>query len=100
MEELLEVGTPEVSGGAQPAEEAAIGDLLKVLLANILSTHRQYSVTVHSRVYSRHLRAPGALFTKYLTTVLRLSHDNAKVTIDVRWTSNLPSTLRRTKGFS
>jgi len=31
----------------------------------------------------------GAQFTKYLTTILRLSYDNAKVTIDLRRTSNL-----------
>ena len=42
----------------------------------------------------------GARFTKYITTVLRLSHDNAKVTIDLRRTSNLLSILRRTQGFS
>jgi len=39
---------------------------------------------------------PGARFTKYLTTILRLSYDNAKVTIDLRWTSNLQNIL--TKG--
>jgi len=32
---------------------------------------------------------PGAWFTEYLTTILRLSYDNAKVTIDLRLTSNL-----------
>jgi len=32
---------------------------------------------------------PAARFTKYLKTVLRLSYDNAKVTIDLRRTSNL-----------
>ena len=31
----------------------------------------------------------GDRFTKYLTTILRLSYDNAKVTIDLRRTSNL-----------
>jgi len=31
----------------------------------------------------------GARFTKYLTTILRLSYDNTKVTIDLRRTSNL-----------
>jgi len=30
---------------------------------------------------------PGARFTKYLTTILRLSYDNAEVTIDLRRTS-------------
>jgi len=31
----------------------------------------------------------GGRFTKYLTTIPRLSHDNVKVTIDLRRTSNL-----------
>jgi len=38
----------------------------------------------------------GARFTKYLTTILRLSYDNAVVTIDLRRTTNLPNRL--TKG--
>ena len=42
----------------------------------------------------------GARFTKYLTTILRLSYDNAKVTIDSRRTSNLQNILRRAQGFS
>ena len=29
---------------------------------------------------------PGARFTKYLTTILRLSYDNAEVTINLRST--------------
>jgi len=41
---------------------------------------------------------PGARFTKYLTTILRLSYDNAKLTIDLRRTYNLPNILRRTQG--
>ena len=35
----------------------------------------------------RHCRlmyTQGARFTKYLTTILRLSYDNAKVTIDLQ----------------
>ena len=36
----------------------------------------------------------GTRFTKYLTTILRLSYDNAKVTIDLRRTSNLQNVLR------
>jgi len=43
---------------------------------------------------------PGARFTKYLTTVLRLSYDNAKVTIDLRRTSNLQNILRKMQSFS
>ena len=42
----------------------------------------------------------GARFTKYLSTNLRLSYDNAKVMIDLRWTSNLLSISRRMEGFS
>ena len=41
----------------------------------------------------------GARFTKYLMTILRLSYDNAEVTIDLRRTSNLPNILRRTQCF-
>jgi len=40
---------------------------------------------------SQHIDWPGTRFTKYLTTILRLSYDNAKVTIDLRRTTNLPS---------
>jgi len=49
----------------------------------------------HSLPYSYFLlplnlaRKSGARFTKYLTTILRLSYDNAKVTIDLRRSSNL-----------
>ena len=42
----------------------------------------------------------GARFTKYLTTILRLSYDNANVTIDLRRTSNLQNILQRAQGFS
>jgi len=41
--------------------------------------------------------SPGARFTKYLTTTLR--YDKAKVTIDLRRTSNLQNMLRKTQGF-
>ena len=36
----------------------------------------------------------GARFTKYLTTILRLSYDNVKVTINLRRTSNLQNSLQ------
>ena len=42
---------------------------------------------------------PAARFTKYLTTILRLYYDNAKVTIDLRQASNLLNILRRMQGF-
>jgi len=40
-------------------------------------------------------KSPGARFTKYLMTILRLSYDNAKVTIDLRRTSNLQKRLTK-----
>ena len=40
-----------------------------------------------------------ARFTKYLMTILRLSYDNAKVTIDLRRTSNLQNILRGREAF-
>ena len=42
---------------------------------------------------------PEARFTKYLKTILRLSYDNAKVTIDLRRTSNLQNISRERKAF-
>ena len=42
----------------------------------------------------------GARFTKYLATILRLSYDNAKVTIDLQQTSKLQNILWRTQDFS
>jgi len=43
---------------------------------------------------------PAARFTKYLTTIVRLSYDNAEDTIDLRRTSNLQNVLRITQSFS
>ena len=40
---------------------------------------------------------PWARFTKYLTTILRLSYDNAIVTIDLRQTYNLSNILGKMK---
>jgi len=59
--------------------------------------YRRYS-TISPAAHDRH--TPQARFTKYLTTILRLSYDNAKVTIDLRRSSNLRNILRRTQGFS
>jgi len=42
----------------------------------------------------------AAWFTKYLMTILLLSYDNAKVTIDLRRTSNLQNILQEKQGFS
>jgi len=41
---------------------------------------------------------PGATCTNYLTIILQLSYDNAKVTIDLRRSSGLQNILRRTRG--
>jgi len=43
---------------------------------------------------------PRARFAKYLITISRLSYDNAKVTINLQWTSNLQNISRRMRGFS
>ena len=40
------------------------------------------------------VRKPVARFTKYLTTILRLSYDNAKVTINLRRTCDLQNILQ------
>ena len=40
------------------------------------------SKTVHFRAVLQ-VETPGARFTEYLTTILRLSYDNTKVKIDV-----------------
>jgi len=45
------------------------------------------------------LSRPAARFTKYLTTVLRLSHDNAEVTIDLRRSSKVRNILRSAQGL-
>jgi len=45
-------------------------------------------------------QSPGARFTKYLTTILRVSYDNAKVTINLRRTSNLQNILQWMESFS
>jgi len=44
-------------------------------------------------------KTPGARFTEYLTTIWWLSYDNAKVTVDLRWTLSLQNSLGRTQGF-
>jgi len=56
---------------------------------------------IYNSVWLRywHWRAV-ARFAKYLATVLQLSYDNAKVTIDLRRTSDLPNISQRTQGFS
>jgi len=54
-----------------------------------LSARRATLYTNAGKVTQTDWWKPGARFTKYLTAILRLSYDNAKVTIDLRRTSNL-----------
>jgi len=55
-----------------------------------------------SHTYSSQINpySPAAQFTKYPTTILRLSYDDAKFTIDLRQTANLQNILQRAQGFS
>ena len=63
--------------------------------------HRRCSAYYASSVDKRRRKyRSGVRFTKYLTTILRLSYDNAKVTIDLRRTSNLQNIIRRAQGYS
>ena len=65
--------------------------------STVYVTVRCPSVCPVSRVQQRW--AAGARLTKYLTTDLRLSYDDAKVTVDLRRTSKLPNILRRPQGM-
>jgi len=58
------------------------------------------SQSVSGPDFCSQLQSCAARFTKYLTTFLRLSYDNATVTVDLRRTSNLQNILRRTQSFS
>jgi len=78
-------------------------------IANHTTLERQTFVFIAQMLVSLSLSGPdfcsrpqscAARFTKYLTTFLRLSYDNAKVTIDLRRTSNLQNIIRRAHGFS
>jgi len=46
-------------------------------------------------VSSVSVRKPGARFTKYLTTILRLSYDNAEVTIRSTYDGRLIYNVRK-----
>jgi len=52
--------------------------------------HHRYTCTSPSYLPRKHTtvryQSSPARFTQYLTTIPRLSYDNAKVTIDLRWT--------------
>jgi len=67
---------------------ASLYDNMKELQMKLAGVQSRQSVISYDNLYS-----PGARFTKYLTTVLRLSYDNAKVTINLRRTSNLSKHL-------
>jgi len=58
------------------------------------TTHLVQKLSFHSSYET------GARFTKYLTIILRLAYDNAKVTIDLRRTSSLQNILLRTQDFT
>ena len=54
---------------------------------SLLNFYRPADLPDAEPTVSKHFKVcmkSGARFTKYLTTVLRLSYDNAKVTIDLR----------------
>jgi len=57
-----------------------------------------YRVILHTHTHTT-ARCPGARFTKYLTTILRLSYDNAIVTIDLRRTSIYKTSYAGRKAF-
>jgi len=61
-----------------------------------LKTRRRVKSTGHrtDEEALRSDREPGARFTKYLTTILRLSYNNAEVTIDLRQTSNVQNIIQ------
>jgi len=78
-------------------------------IANHTTLERQIFVFIAQMLISQSLSGPdfcsrpqscAARVTKYLTTILRLSYDNAEVTIDLRRTSNLQNIIRRAQGFS
>ena len=63
----------------------------------------RFSVSVavsRTPAYAARPHCSATRFTEYHTTILRLSYDNAIVTIDLRRTSNLQITLRRMQCFS
>ena len=51
------------------------------------------------KVQFRYPNYSGARFTKYLTTILRSSYDNAKVTIDLRQACNYKTTYKERTAF-
>jgi len=68
-------------------------ELMKPQLADAV----QESVVTMQRIAEDTVRQR---FTRYLTTILRLSYDNAEVTIDLRRTSNLQNVLQLMESFS
>ena len=86
-----------VGGALDPPETYADHKLVQLVAAVPLSAGSDFTLVAHTHRCPSNTRNR---FTKYLTTILRLSYDNAKVTIDLRRTSNLQNILRRTQGFS
>jgi len=65
-----------------------------------MTSNRLLKLTQHGAAPDR--AKSEARSTKYLSTILRLSYDNAKLTIDLRWTSHLkkwPTSYRDRKDF-
>jgi len=68
------------------ADEAVVERMPRdVTHAGAMAFQLHHYTTTQDVVHCTHSR-PGARFTKYLMTILRLSYDNAKVTIDLRRT--------------
>ena len=89
-------------GDPLPTMTSRAGALLSLLLccAKFLYLLSSWLVFLHyiGTYCTLIVEESGARFTKYLTIILRLSYDNAKVTIDLRRSSGLQNILRRTQG--
>ena len=75
-----------------PAAEASRHQRHPVVVDRRPGRRQRATLELSSIAGSAHVASlcrSGARFTKYLTTILRFSYDNAKVTIDLRRTSNL-----------
>ena len=89
--------TQTLSSRDQTGLETAVSVSVSVLVSGVLpmspGSVSSFGLQVRSPDQNVGLglraRSPGARFTKYLTTILRLSYDNVKVTTDLRRMSNL-----------
>ena len=122
---MLVVAVPE---GLPLAVTLALAYSVRVRACSISTTHTRTHTHTHTHthtlththmalnmccIFVRHIASysvdschifalsssPEARFTKYLTTILRLSNDNAIVKIDLRWTTNLPNRLTKGERF-